>query len=428
MTPAPTRRRFTAAIAAAGVFFAVAAAPGHAQAQADQATIETVAADATSTGITINVFGNELATSNAAAHLDMIVDGETVTGTSTADAVGQATVADTAASATTGVGGDAASDGPNCGLDLAALPVVGDGVACGEASTTFADTNPTAAATGSIAPLTVDGGDATGLVDLSDTVADGVTTVGDTLESLFGDLGDLGIDPVTGTVDDVLDALAGSISSADDTVTVTVAAATAAVTATDDTVVAAGNGNAVTIEVLPGAVGGPIAVIDVAASDASATFDRVTGISSGEVTAAVATITLAPTIADALGVDTTIPLDLDTGECVLPDPLTICVAVTDSNVAVDDDGAAVAGSVIEVSVLSGISGGVSVTVPAATAAVAGTITDAPTTTTTAPPTTSAPPTSVADPQLPKTGSGIPGAAFAAAAAGAVALAARRRVR
>jgi hypothetical protein len=353
---------------------------GVAPAAADERTTvvreaEAYVASSLARGLDISLFGEHLTIGASKTLIDSTPKAE-------AQGAGVLLLGGTVADAAV-VGADQSDDPPKaCILDLD-LGLLGLEAACGDAAVNTPGGLPQAIATGAVAGVDLLGQSI--LDDLLDPLTELLDqTVGDVLDPLLGILGPL-LEPLLGALDLnadslVSDLLAG-IRRASQVLSVRLGPTGATATTDASTVVAEGAADGAVIEVLPGLtpLGAPLLTIRVGAARATVELTRPAP-SEGEATVAVAEPSFAAALATVslglplLGPDVTeIPVGLGQPIVLLEGtPLEIRISVGAGSVSdIPNGGKAVMADGVSIQLLTGLNGGIGLSLAHAEAAAAG---------------------------------------------------------
>lgn len=300
----------------------------------------------------------------------------TSAGTAVAEGAGQALLPGaTQRAEITGNGTNAKPEA--CTLALPVVDILNIGLACGSATVSVSDNNPSAASLGKVAGVDLSLNRALGLLGLDSLLTGTVTTVQDTLCGTGGVVTGL---PVNGLLCPVVGTATGTLTDVLNTKTldVVLGSSTTDIKTTAGGVVAKATANGGEIRILPvrvDALGvdlGPLATITIGSSTATAEYNRSTGSTTPTVDPALVTIKLGAT--DLLPA-TTIAVPVGVSQTILAGtPLESDIIVAAGRTVTNADGtkSAIADGV-RLNLLKGLSGGIELALAHAEAGAGGTL-------------------------------------------------------
>jgi len=341
-----TIRRLAAVASVTALAAAFAAGPA-------SADLETFSGTATARGLNISV-ANPLNNSKVQATLGAA--SATADSSLKATATGQGEIVPlnlakvkTASASTSTPTVDA---GQGCADPVNLLDVVSLDLACGQAKASVAGNLPVATSEGSIAGLGVDGETALSKltsvvpVDIGGTLSSALNTVCTTLSASC---------PATTTINDLVQSVLKT-----KTLDVSIGKSNSSVTTTASQVVSTSTASGAVIKILPlPQVNGlpstdPIATITISSATATATYDRIKGVSTSSVDPALVRVDLNPTLAQTLGVPQETNLTVGKDTTILPYPLTSTITVASGTQTADAKSASAVADGVKLHLLEGL--------------------------------------------------------------------------
>ncbi|CAN5451228.1 hypothetical protein BH10ACT1_BH10ACT1_32340 [soil metagenome] len=396
------------AISTAGVALAAALtvpAAGAAPAAPTAAPADTYGAQATASALRLNLFGQQLTVGSGTSDVTS-PDSATATGNG-ALIVTQAFGASKAEAS--GVGSSQGSDTPVCSpLTLpAAVPLLDLSTACSTAKAAVTAEGSSSSATGQALQLSLGGDplvqpvlDALPIETITDALIGGLGPLLDPLGAALPVPTDVIVDQVTGLLTDALTGDGVSL------LTVEAGSAESHTSSDSDSVDASTLATGATIKVLDrgGDTFGtqPVLTIVAGESTTNVSRDRATGETTAEQTAVPVRVTVADDVALLLSLPTK-SFEVPSGTTIdlpLPAPLNSSITLSSGSTSQLENGAEAESATIQISLLSGLNGGVQLGLSSGSASVVGEVAQV------APPTTVAPtPTTGAPAPGPNPGSG-----------------------